>query len=26
VVNGESQISEINAEISDLIDTNEGWL
>jgi hypothetical protein len=25
-VNGESQISEINAEISDLIDTNEGWL
>ena len=24
VVNGESQISEINAEISDLIDTNEG--
>ena len=26
VVNGESPISDINAEISDLIDTNEGWL
>ena len=26
VVNGESTIPEINAEISDLIDTNEGWL
>ena len=26
VVNGESTITKINAEISGLIDTNEGWL
>jgi hypothetical protein len=25
-VNGESPISQINAEISGLIDSNEGWL
>jgi hypothetical protein len=26
VINGESSISQINAEISGLIDTIEGWL